>query len=297
MAIIDPRWPRADVWLAGDATHPEVLVVGVPTSSSSLSTSRADLAPLAVRDRFARFSTYQGELDVDLSEVSVRDIGNWPVSELDRYAMPEMVGALVRELPQAFSVFIGGDNAITRPIVSSLGEDLSDLGVITFDAHHDTRSLDDGPTNGSHIRGLIEEDGLPGANIAQIGIQGFSNSLQYRRYTEEAGVTVFTMEQVDRVGITATVDQALDAVAHCSAIHVDVDIDVLDRVFAPGCHGSRPGGMSVRQLAQGVARCARETKVGTIDFVEVDTKLDIDGQTLDVMAHLILTAIAGHAVG
>ena len=59
MTIVDPAWPRANVWLAGESEDPSLLVVGVPSSTASLSPSRADLAPLEVRNRLHRFSTHQ----------------------------------------------------------------------------------------------------------------------------------------------------------------------------------------------------------------------------------------------
>jgi len=297
MAINDPNWPRADVWLAQDHPDPEILVVGVPSSRASLSPSRADLTPLELRDRLARFSTFQGEWGVDFGGVTVRDEGNWPVSELDMHQMPDVVEQLARSLPQVpLTLYLGGDNAITRPLVRSLTAEERRVGLITFDAHHDVRALDLGPSNGTPVRGLIDEDGLPGANVAQIGIHSFANSSDYRTYCEEQGVTVLTVADVAQRGIDSVVEDALTVVTvKCDVIHVDVDVDVLDRVFAPACPGARPGGLGLRELAEGVRRCARHPKVESIDFVEVDAEADRDGITLDALAHLVLSAVAGYA--
>jgi formiminoglutamase len=292
----DPYWPQANVWLAGEAEEADLVVVGVPSSQASLFPSRADLAPLEVRHRLDRFSTFHGETGVDLSEVAVTDLGNWPVSEVPMADLVDEVASLARDLPRSeLTVFLGGDNAITRPLVSALADDLSDVGLLTFDAHHDVRTLDNGPTNGTPVRGLIEENGLPGSNVVQIGIHSFANSDAYRGYCDEAGIGVVTVEQVERAGMAAVVDEALQRLDHCSVIHVDVDIDVLDRAFAPACPGARPGGLTVRQLAEGVRRCAAHPSVRAMDFVEVDPTVDIAHQTIDVMAHLLLTAAAGFA--
>ncbi len=296
MALVDPHWPRADAWLASDHPDARLLVVGVPSSKASLSPSRADLTPGAVRDRLSRFSTYHGEMDVDLGALSVRDLGNWPVSELDMHEMPGEVRSRAAALPSLDLVaFLGGDNAITRPLVASRGPDLSKVGVITFDAHHDVRSLGNGPTNGTPIRGLIEEEGLPGESVAQIGIHSFANSAAYRSYCDEKGIGIFTVADVERLGVDVVVESALNRLRHCDWIHVDVDVDVLDRSFAPGCPGARPGGLTVRQLATGVARCTADPRVRAIDFVEVDAAADVGHQTLDILAHLFLTAAAGLA--
>lgn len=296
MPITDQHWPRADVWLAREDDDPEVLVVGVPSSKASLTPSRADLTPLELRDRLGAFSTFHSETREDFGEVRVRDLGNWPVSELDMNAMPAAVMDLAADLPNAsLTLFLGGDNAITRPLVAGMADDLTRVGVITFDAHHDVRAFDAGPTNGTPIRGLIEHHGLPGDNVVQIGIHSFANSVHYRDYCEARGIRVITMADVEYAGVASTVAEALDRLSGCESIYVDVDLDVLDRAFAPGCPGARPGGMTVRQLARGVMLCARQPKVRMMDFVEVDAAADVDGMTLDALAHVLLSAVAGFA--
>lgn len=234
-------------------------------------------------------------MDVDFGDLPVRDLGNWPVSEIDPVPL---IGDLTRrasELTEAdLTVFIGGDNAITRPLAASAGPDPGKVGLITFDAHHDVRALENGPSNGNPIRGLVEEHGLLGRNVVQIGIQSFSNSAMYRRYADELGITTVTVEQLTQIGMKAAVDVALAQLSStCDVIYVDVDLDVLDRVHAPGCPGSRPGGLGIRELAHGVLRCASHPFVRAMDFVEFDPSLDRDHQTADVMAHLILSAAAG----
>ena len=297
MITPDPQWPTANKWLASDSPDPELVVVGVPSSRSSLTSSRADLGPLEVRHRLERFSTFHGEMEVDLSALRVRDVGNWPVSEIDPVPLIGELTRLAADLPGGeLTLFLGGDNAITRPLAAAQGDDLARLGLITFDAHHDVRAMDSGPTNGNPIRGLIEEHGLPGRNVVQIGIHSFANSAPYRDYCDDAGITTVTVEQVDRIGMRAVVDVALNQLAAtCERIYVDVDVDVLDKAFAPASPGARPGGLTVRQLSEGVSRCATHPAVAAMDIVEVDPANDRDGQTLDVMAHLLLTAAAGLA--
>jgi formimidoylglutamase len=296
MPVADPYWPRADAWLAMEASDPDLVVVGVPTSKASLTPSRADLTPLALRDRLSRFSTFHGEWGVDLAGVRVRDMGNWAVSELDMHQMPAEVHDLAHDLPPAeLVIYLGGDNAITRPLVTALNHGLDAVGVITFDAHHDVRSLDSGPTNGTPIRGLIEEDGLPGENVCQVGIHSFSNSRPYREWCEEMGIAIETMAAVEEDGIHQVMERVLARLAHCETIYVDVDVDVLDRHLAPACPGSRPGGMGIRALAEGVRIAAADPRVRALDFVEVDAEADVGALTLDNTAHLMLSAVAGFA--
>jgi arginase family enzyme len=101
---------------------------------------------------------------------------------------------------------------------------------------------------------------------------------------------------VEKIGMRAAVDVAVSQLASiCDSIYVDVDVDVLDRSFAPACPGARPGGLTVRQLSAGVLRAAAHHSVRAMDFVEVDPTLDVNDMTLDVMAHLLLSAATGFA--
>ena len=295
MTIVDPHWPRADVWLAREHPDPVLTVVGVPSSKASLSPSRADMAPLAMRERLGRFSTFHGETGIDFGDLPVIDVGNWPASELSMEEVPIELRRLAEALDETtLTLYLGGDNAITRPLVAAMG-DLERVGVLTFDAHHDVRSLEGGPTNGTPIRGLIEEEGLPGGNVVQVGIHSFANSAIYRSWCDEQGIGVLTMADVDSRGIDVVVEEAMTRLGHCDRIYVDVDVDVLDVAFAPGCPGSRPGGMTVRDLSRAVYRCVADPKVVAMDFVEVDPESDPTNRTVDVMAHLFLTAAAGLA--
>lgn len=298
MPIDDPLWPTADRWLAAGHPRPELLVVGVPSSTASLTPSNAHLTPAQLRTRLGRFSTYQGEWDLDLAPVPVADLGDWPVEQLDMHQMPVEVEQRVASLPSApLYLFIGGDNAVTRPLVRGLAAgSLGQAGVLTFDAHHDVRALDRGPTNGTPIRGLVQEDGLPGSHVAQVGIHSYANSRPYRRWCDEQGIAVFPMAAVDSWGVEDVTAAALDALDRVAEwIYVDIDLDVLDRAFAPACPGARPGGMTPRQLAAAARVVGRHPKVRAVDLVELDPERDRDGLTLDCAATVMLSVVAGFA--
>jgi len=293
--IVDPLWYRADQWLGEAHDEPRFTLIGVPTSVASLSSSSAHLAPERVRDVLARLSTFDGERGLELRDLAAADLGDWDVADLDVFAALHSIEALARELsPGPVRAFLGGDNAITRPLVRGLArEDLSRVGVLTFDAHHDLRSLDRGPTNGNPIRGLIQ-DGLPGAHVVQVGILAFANSRDYREVCDAHGVTVRTRSDVEARGIESVTGEALAILAsRCERIYVDVDLDVLDRAFAPACPGARPGGLMPRELFAAVRLAGRHPKVIAADFVEVDPERDVADVTLFNTATALLSFAAG----
>jgi formiminoglutamase len=295
MPISDPFWPRADVWLDGDHEDPELVVIGVPTSSASLSPSEAWRTPPLIRQALARFSTFDSEQRLDLRDVTVADRGDWPVTGIDMHEMLDAVTGLASKLETPpVHAFLGGDNAITRPIVRGI-HSLDSVGVLTLDAHHDVRTTEPGPTNGSPIRGLIE-DGLPDGVVTQVGIHSFANSAEYRSYCDDHGVEVITMDVVDDNDVGWLVTSALDDLANkVETIHVDVDIDVLDMAYAPGCPGARPGGMTPRQLLAACRAAGAHPSVWSVDFVEVDASRDPAGVTIMNTAAAFLAFASGLA--
>lgn len=299
--MTDPQWPTAAQWLKGAGVGVGVGVqarslgvVGVPLSLTSLSPSNAQATPAAVRHALARFSTFHAGVGVDLEDLYVEDNGDLDVAALLGDDALEAVTRGVAEIPaHDLLVLLGGDNAVTRPSMRALLPDLSRAGLLTLDAHHDVRSFYMGPTNGTPVRGLIQ-DGLPGSQVVQIGLGDLSNSRAYNSWCREHGVTSVTARAAQREGVGAAVRRCLDELAlTCEYLYVDLDVDVLDRAFAPACPGARPGGLSPAELLDAAVEAGRHESVRAVDIVEVDAVADRDGLTVDLAAMCLLSAAAG----
>jgi arginase family enzyme len=132
--------------------------------------------------------------------------------------------------------------------------------------------------------------GLPGTTVVQVGIHGFSNSPHHRAWAEAQGIAVLGPDAIDRVPVL------LDELAgRADRVYVDLDVDVLDRAFAPGCPGSRPGGLSPRQLFDAAFAAGAHPAVAGIDVVEVDPTADVASVTVDAACLCVLNAAAGFA--
>jgi formiminoglutamase len=192
----------------------------------------------------------------------------------------------------ALTLLVGGNNAVTRPGLLGLGGELSEIGLITLDAHFDMRDTSDGLSNGNPVRALIE-DGLPGANVAQIGLASFANSRAMHEDAIEAGNLVVTIGDVREGGIAHAIDRALDHVAHCDALVIDCDIDVIDRSQFPAAPGARPGGMAVHDFFYAVRKLASDPRVRVIDLTEWDPPLDSTDLSALTAARWVAECLAG----
>lgn len=286
----DPNWPRAGSWLRGEIQGRELgrlAVIGAPANGGSITPGRCDLAPAAARSALDRYSTFDLEHGRNVADLMVQDYGDLDVAARPPERAFEPVRDAVAGATADAVILLGGDNSITYPGVTALGE----CALITFDAHLDLRDLAPGLTNGNPIRALLES-GFPGARIAQIGIQPFANSEPYFRVAEQAGIRVITADHVRRRGIETVVEEILAALPGMP-IYVDLDLDVLDRAFAPATPGSRPGGLTPSDIRTAARLCGEDARVRVLDIVEMDPLQDIASQTALAAAACVLSFASG----
>jgi len=185
-------WKSVADLIADDPGAP-VALLGAPMEAGSVTPGRCDLAPEAVRRTLRRFSTWDTTTSLEL-DLAVRDAGDIPVkgvSPADGFLpIRDAVEACV--LDHELVILLGGNNAVTRPAAHGLGLPLAKVGLITLDAHYDMRETDRGPLNGNPVRCLIE-DGMPGANICQIGLAPFANTLKMEEDARAAGASAYDM--------------------------------------------------------------------------------------------------------
>ncbi|HUE79954.1 MAG TPA: arginase family protein [Sphingomicrobium sp.] len=288
------KWPNlAELLVARPGAAP-VGLLGAPLAAGSVTAGSCDLAPALLRATLKRIGRYDVETGREL-KTRVADRGDVEVDGLTIEQATAPLSVAVRDSSEAhaLTLLIGGNNAVTRPAVLGLGGSLEEIGLITLDAHFDMRDTKDGLSNGNPVRALLE-DGLPGANIAQVGLASFANSAAMHKAAEDAGNFVVTMGDVRRDGIDQAIAHALDHVAHCDALVIDCDIDVIDRSQFPAAPGARPGGMAVTDFFAAVRKLASDPRVRVIDLTEWDPPLDPTDLSALTAARWVAECLAGY---
>jgi len=286
-------WPNlTDLIVSAEAPAP-VGLVGAPLGLGSVTPGRCDLAPALLRATLKRIGRY----DVDSGRELVTQVADHGDVAIEGMTIEAATGPIRAACEasikrHALTLVVGGNNAVTRPALHALGLPLSTVGMITLDAHFDLRDTADGLGNGNPVRAL-REDGLPGRNIAQVGLASFANSAAMHRDAIDGGHLVVTMVQVRRDRIVQAISTALAHVAHCTAIVVDCDIDVIDRGQFPGAPGARPGGMAVADFFTAVRMLAASPKVQLIDLTEWDPPLDPSDLSALTAARWVAECLAG----
>ena len=289
----DRLWPRANSLFKPNLKKADIALVGVPAHKSSISPTSAHLTPKAIREALAKYSTFSASKEIDLRGLSFTDLGD--VINPDGIDGKRRVAKKLENVLESYQTLIalGGDNSITFSVASSIFKDLSKVGLVTLDAHHDLR---DGMSNGSPVWRLIQA-GLPGKNIVQIGISDFANSREYTQRAKEQGIHIISRDQLRRQSMKDAMKEAFSVLnRRVDEIYVDLDVDVCDRAAVPACPASVPGGISADELRQAAFYAGANSKVRAVDITEIDVKKDSpDQRTIRLAALLVLEFAAGVA--
>ena len=284
------------------AKNAEVVILGVPLSRSSISASGASEFPEAFRRSWRSFATYNLDEDVDLSDITAIDAGDVPMHVTDISKCHQNILEASTVLHQQFLnskvCGIGGDHSITAMLVKGMhkAKPSEKIGILQFDTHFDLRDMsDNGPSNGTPMRNLIESGVVEGCNMYNIGLHGFFNTKDLKQYADEKGVNYFTLHTARKKGIEETVLKCLDELSSkVDTIYLTVDMDVLDIAFAPGVPASTPGGMTTTELLEGVLAAGKHPKVKAMDIVCLDPLKDTAIQpTVKLGTHVFLTFLTG----
>jgi formiminoglutamase len=287
-------WPNLSELLVSPTRKAAVGLLGAPLAAGSVTPGACDLAPELLRRTLKRIGRYDVETGREL-ETEIADRGDVELAGLSIEEATPLIREAVAASAEAhaLTLLVGGNNAVTRPAVLGLSGHISEIGLITLDAHFDMRDLDHGLSNGNPVRALLA-DGLPGANVAQVGLASFANSCAMHEDAAEAGNLVITMGDVRERGIAHAIDRALDQVSHCDALVIDCDVDVIDRSQFQAAPGGRAGGMAVHDFFYAVRRFTADPRVHVIDLTEWDPPLDSTDLSALTAARWVAECLAGY---
>jgi arginase len=105
-------------------------------------------------------------------------------------------------------------------------------------------------------------------------------------------VHVFTMKDIDRLGIASVAEQAVPLAADGTAgVHVSFDLDVCDPMIAPGVGTPVRGGLDYREAHTLMEIIADSGLLTSLDMAEVNPTLDIRNTTAELGTELVLSAL------
>ncbi len=253
-----------------------VAVVGVPYDEQSSFLKGAAKAPAIIREAYHSSSTNKcTESGLDLAQQSnFHDLGDldWKrglnVFSSIEHTFEELLDNQVR------IIALGGDHAVTLPIIQAYEKHYPGLSLLQFDSHPDLYDELDG-NRYSHACPFarIMEEGLV-KKLVQVGIRCMTPHQQ-----EQANR--FNVEVVDMKSIP----QGLSKLNFPGPLYISIDLDVLDPAFAPGVSHLEPGGLRTRDLISVIQQI--QAPIVGADIVEYNPTRDVNDMTAMVAAKLM----------
>jgi len=218
-------------------------------------------------------------------------------------ALAALVEGSVRDA--SLPLVLGGDHAIAMGTLAGLAAAAGQPGgVIWIDAHGDLNTPETSPSGNVHGMPLAAALGrsadwfahdrlalpaLDPTRVALVGIRSLDPA--ERAFLREADIRVFTMSDIDRIGIEHAMREALDRVAGPGFVHVSLDLDSLDPEVAPGVGTPVPGGLTYREAHLACELIAESGIVGSFELVESNPILDRENTTARTAVELVASAL------
>ena len=200
-----------------------------------------------------------------------------------------------------FPIVLGGDHSIAAGSIAGMRRSGRRIGVLWIDAHGDYNTPETTPSGNLHGMPLAaltgrepkslapfeEEHYLKPQEVVLLGVRCLDPG--EKQNLREDGVHIFTMRDIDELGVGEITRQAL---AHFSRMQIDeiyvsLDMDVMDPQFAPGVGTPVTGGLSYREAHLLMEILSEDGRVVGLDVVEINPILDIKNRTAEMAVDLI----------
>jgi len=289
----------------------QISMIGVPLDLGA-DRRGVDMGPSAIR--------YAGVVErLERMGYSVKDLGDLSVprpvgfSETENHKYldevvetnTQLADTVARVMEEGrFPLVLGGDHSIAIGTIAGVAKSVQNLGVIWFDAHGDLNTGETSPSGNIHGMPLAASLGFGHERLVQIA--GYAPKVKpenvviigardldsgERALIKKLGIKVYTMHEIDRLGMTRVMEEAIDHVSRgTDGVHLSLDLDGLDPHDAPGVGTPVIGGISYREGHLAMEMLAEADILISAEFVEVNPILDRQNMTARVAVALMSSA-------
>src|SRR5215475_5062856 len=270
-----------------------------------------DMGPSAIRyaglqervERLGRLCVDWGDVDTGLPEAT--EVGNPRARYLESIKRScGRVAALVSEARASgyLPLVLGGDHSIAIGTLGGLARANGPGGVLWIDAHGDLNRPETSPTGNVHGMPLAAALGVAGEAFADVAypVPSVTKAALFgirsldpgeRDLIHQLGLRVYTMKELDERGVQVCMAEALDHLRGSPFVHVSLDLDAVDPMFAPGVGTPVRGGLSYREAHLALELVAESGLADSFDVVEVNPILDRENETGELAVELVASAL------
>ncbi|QUG43462.1 arginase [Psychrobacillus sp. INOP01] len=285
-----------------------ISIIGVPMDLGQ-NRRGVDMGPSAIR--YAGVVERLQELGHSVEDAGDIAIGRREVSQNSKLRNLEEVVAANTILANRvhdiigegnFPIVLGGDHSIAIGTLAGLADRYDNLGVIWYDAHADLNTAETSPSGNIHGMPLAVSIGLGHEEL--VNIRDFAPKIKpenvviigarsvdpgERELIKEKGIKVFSMHEIDKLGMSEVMTQTIQYFQDrkVDGVHLSLDLDGLDPLYTPGVGTPVAGGISYRESHLAMEMLYASSLITSAEFVEVNPILDEKNKTADVAVGLM----------
>lgn len=291
-----PEDPRVGHLLAHgslDPTKAKVMVVGFPVDEGvRRNGGRVGAAegPAAIRQALFRMtpdpqlhSEFVGILKATLDLGDLLSCGDL---ESDQAALGQILAPHLKR--GAAVVLLGGGHETTFGHFRGYVDAAEAVSVLNWDAHPDVRQLRDGKGHsGSPFRQILEHPSGLCRGYLVAGLARAAVARAHLDYLASHGASSIFNEDLDRRRIDQVFERLTDPT------FVTFDLDAVDGSAAPGVSAPATGGLPVPDWLHAAEKAGQNSCVRSMDVVELNPRLDVDGRTARLAAATVWHFLRG----
>lgn len=249
--------------------EPDWILFGVPYDSTCSFNTGARFGPDSIRKASYQLEVFDCALNIDLTDIHIKDLGNLNVRLGDPQANCDIVAKAVTEVNRPF-IALGGEHTIAYPLVSVIAPDV----CIILDAHLDLRDqyLGEPLSHACTSRRIFE--------TCSTYIYGYREcSREEYTFMEENSIPAYRASEIETITYPKH-----------KKVHLSIDLDVLDPSVAPNVSNPVPGGLQFDEVTEIMYEIFKRNTVVSMDVCELCSRFA--DRTAITAAHLLYKNLA-----
>ncbi|MEX1139068.1 MAG: arginase [Bacteroidota bacterium] len=290
----------------------KIHIIGVPMDLGA-GRRGVDMGPSAIRIAgVAEKLRALGHAVTDEGDISIKPPELQKIRNNKLRYLPEIVRACtllsgkIEKVISAggFPLVLGGDHSIAIGSIAGISslcrKQKKRFGVLWIDAHGDLNTSETTPSGNIHGMPLAASLGLGAIELTSVG-GDFKKILPHdvvliatrdlddgeRKFIKNLGINIFTMEEIDKHGMSEVMARALRKLKDVDHLHVSFDLDAVDPQVSPGVGTPVKGGLNYREAHLIMETLNESAIMSSLEVVEVNPILDNRNQSAEFAVELI----------
>ena len=274
---------------ASSIFNSDIVIIGLPDESKSNAKRKgASKGPDGIRMASNEYEYFERDGKViricpmagDLDNKMIFDFGNINRDDLYR---------LVYDICSAgkIPIILGGDHSITTLTLKAINDSIGKVNLLYFDAHPDF------VTSAQDYYGSVLSDSAKCINFDKSLLIGTrAAEPEEIKNALENELEIITPLDVLEKGVSSTAQRIISRCGTKSNVYLSLDLDCIDPGIAPGVSVPAAGGLSSLEVIFLVKKVCHDLNLVGLDIVELTPAFDLNNNTANIAARILMEAIA-----